>query len=266
MNTLLVLMPLIIFCLGLVIGSFLNVVIYRLNTGKSIAKGRSMCMSCAKQLHWYELVPVFSFLFQKGKCMKCRQPISFQYPFVELITGILFVVVYMKVLFPFEMTVASIVSFLIMLYVTSLLIAILVYDIRHKIIPDTLVYQLIALGIGLLLFRDLVLPSYGVFWGFFQAMLVALPFYLIWLITRGKGMGFGDVKLALGLGFFTGIFYGAALFFLSFWIGAMVGVVLLAANKAYNLKSQIPFAPFMILSFFIVILWNISLPTLFGIY
>jgi leader peptidase (prepilin peptidase)/N-methyltransferase len=264
MNTLLVLMPLIIFVLGLVIGSFLNVVVYRLNTGKSIAKGRSMCMSCAKQLHWYELVPVFSFLFQKGKCTKCREPISFQYPLVELITAILFVLIYMKVLFPFGLSFVSVVSFFGALYVASLLIVIMMYDIRHKIIPDTLVYQLIALGIGVLLFRDLVLPTYGVFFGFLQGMLVALPFYLIWLFTRGRGIGFGDVKLSFALGLLLGLAQGIVFFFLSFWIGAVVGVILLALSKKYSMKSEIAFAPFMIIAFFLVTLWQIDMSNLFS--
>lgn len=261
--TIFVLIPLIIFIIGLVVGSFLNVVIYRLNTGKSISTGRSMCMSCAKELHWYELVPVFSFLFQRGKCTKCREPISFQYPLVELIMGILFVVIYMKVLFPFGFTAVSILSFVGVLYVASLLIVIMMYDIRHKIIPDVLVYQLIALGIGLLLYRDLVLPSYGVFFGFLQGMLVALPFFLIWLITRGRGIGFGDVKLALGMGLLLGFAKGVALFFFSFWIGAVVGVILLAFSKKYSMKSEIAFAPFMIISFFLVALWGLSINTVF---
>lgn len=259
-------MPLIIFVLGLVIGSFLNVVIYRLNTGKSIAKGRSMCMSCAKQLHWYELVPVFSFLFQKGKCTKCREPISFQYPLVELVTALLFVTIYMKVLFPFGFGLISILSFIGALYVASLLIVILMYDIRHKIIPDVLVYQLIALGIGVLLFRDLVLPSYGVFFGFLQGMLVALPFYLIWLVTKGKGLGFGDVKLSLAFGLFLGLAQGIVFFFFSFWIGAVVGVVLLALSKKYSMKSEIAFAPFMIVAFFLVTLWQIDISQLFTLF
>lgn len=259
MNTVVVLAPLFIFVFGLIVGSFLNVVIYRLNTGKSMAKGRSMCMSCAKQLNWYELIPVFSFLFQKGKCTKCRESISFQYPFVELTTAILFVVIYMKTLFPFGVSLISVLSFLAILYVASLLIVIVVYDIRHKIIPDVLVYQLVALGIGLLFFRELTLPAYGVFFGFFQAILVTLPFYLIWFFSKGKGMGFGDVKLAFALGFFLGISRGIIFFLLSFWIGAVVGVILLAFFKKYSMKTQIPFAPFMIVAFFITMLWQIDI-------
>jgi leader peptidase (prepilin peptidase)/N-methyltransferase len=223
-------------------------------------------MSCAKQLHWYELVPVFSFLFQKGKCTKCREPISFQYPLVELMTAILFVVIYMRVLFPFGFSFISLVSFFGALYVASLLIVITVYDIRHKIIPDTLVYQLIALGIGVLLFRDLVLPVYGVFFGFLQGMLVALPFYLIWLVTKGRGIGFGDVKLSLALGLFLGLAKGIIFFFLSFWLGALVGVVLLAFSKKTSMKTEIPFAPFMIVAFFLVTLWQIDMSQLFTLF
>ncbi len=81
----------IFFILGLIIGSFLNVVIYRFNTGKSITKGRSICMSCNKNLRWYELIPIFSFLIQSGKCRRCASKISSQYPIVEFITGLTFV-------------------------------------------------------------------------------------------------------------------------------------------------------------------------------
>ncbi len=259
-----ILLPLFVFCFGLLIGSFLNVVIYRLNTGRSLAKGRSACMTCARTLSWYELVPVFSFLAQKGKCRKCQSEISFQYPFVELATGILFVVIYMKMLLPFSFSFISIATFLGGLYIASLLVVIAVYDIRHKIIPDVIVYQLIAFGIFAILFRDFTNPAYSVITGVFEGALVALPFFLIWFFTKGRGMGFGDVKLALGMGLLLGLSSGFAMFFISFWLGALIGLFLLALSRAYGMKSEIPFAPFMIAAFFITTLWQVNLSSLFS--
>src|SRR3989344_7311171 len=120
----------IFFTLGLIIGSFLNVVIYRLHTGKSLG-GRSTCMSCSTTLSWYELIPVFSFLGLKGRCKNCSTKISIQYPLVELATGLIFASLFLK-LQTFG------VSYVYYALMFSLLVVIAVYDLKHKIIPDKL--------------------------------------------------------------------------------------------------------------------------------
>ena len=140
-----VFLPIIIFGFGLIIGSFLNVVILRLNTGRSVAKGRSKCARCSTTLSWYELIPVFSFLGLRGKCRTCKTQISFQYPVVELITGSIFVIIYTHIMLSSGFNMYSWLEFLFSIIIASLLVIILVYDFRHKIIPNSIVYPFIYL-------------------------------------------------------------------------------------------------------------------------
>src|SRR3989344_4657476 len=131
------------FVLGAIIGSFLNVTFYQPNTGRGFG-GRSFCMSCAKELGWYELIPIMSFLFQKGRCLKCRSKISFQYPIVELLTGFVFTAIFASM--PHQ-SVGDFVPIFYYWAIFSILIMISVYDIRLKIIPNAPVYTFIVLSL-----------------------------------------------------------------------------------------------------------------------
>ncbi len=233
-----------IFLLGVVIGSFLNVVVLRYNTGRSLA-GRSGCFSCGKPLHWYELVPVLSYIFQWGKCRSCGSKISTQYPLVELGTGILFVLTVREVWPLFAGTDALMVPILTLVFylvVWSILVAITAYDIRHKIIPDGMVYAFI----GLTFVRSLT--SVIFVWWVGAAVGMALFFAALWYFSAGKWMGLGDAKLALGLGLLLGPSAGLAALVLAFWIGAVFGISILLLRRRYvTMKTEVPFAPFLIL-------------------
>lgn len=250
------------FILGLIIGSFLNVVIYRYNTGRTLS-GRSGCLSCGKKLKWYELVPVLSFLVQRGKCRLCYSKISWQYPLVELATGLLFVLIYFQ-LAPNDWLLFAFYSF-----TSSLLMIIAVYDLRHQIIPDLFVFLFILSGLvypfffsGLVLDKLIFVLSGG--------LVTALPLFILWGISRGRWLGFGDVKLALGLGLFLGARSGLSALVLAFWLGAFVGLLLIAVSRllkkkkrSYNMKSEISFAPFLIVSFLITLLFNLDVIDVF---
>jgi len=137
----------IIFILGLVIGSFLNVVIFRLNTEDKIVNSRSKCLACGHQLAWHDLFPVLSFLFLKGKCRYCKDKISWQYPLVEIATGILFVLAFEKVFFSAgapDLSALGIFHFFTLAFVFSALVVIFVYDLKFYIIPDKVIYSAIA--------------------------------------------------------------------------------------------------------------------------
>ncbi len=261
-----ILLPLFIFGLGLIIGSFLNVVILRINTGRSMVTGRSACARCNRTLAWYDLVPVLSFLALRGKCRTCKTDISFQYPFVELITAITFVLLYSHTLTTFGLTGMALLVFAFLATIASLLIVIFVYDIRHHIVPDSVVYSFIILSVAAVVWRTLVLGQGGFGIGIIQGVIVALPFFLLWACSKGRLMGFGDVKLALGMGWLLGLSVGLAAFIFSFWIGAVVGLVLLAISRRHSMKSQIPFAPFLILGLAIAGLWGIGILTLFPLW
>lgn len=258
-------LPIIVFGLGLIIGSFLNVVILRLNTGRSITTGRSACGRCSNKLSWYELVPVFSFLGLRGKCRNCKAPISFQYPLVELITAIVFMLLYTKSAFFGSMNLINLVSLLGGASIASLLIVMMVYDIRHKIIPDKIVYPFITISLISVFWKSFIIPGFAVFPALVSGLLLSAPFFFLWFFSKGKAMGFGDVKLSLGIGWLVGIVGGITVFLLSFWIGAIVGLLLMASSRA-GMKSQIPFAPFLIVACFIVEILKVTVSSLFPIW
>jgi leader peptidase (prepilin peptidase)/N-methyltransferase len=229
-------MSLLLFILGTLIGSFLNVVIYRLGTGQGLG-GRSRCMTCSRNLRWFELVPVCSFLVQQGRCRRCLSKISSQYLWVELLTGLTFALVGLR---PYY------------LVIFCLLIVILIYDWRHQIIPDEPVYAFIALAFLLRLAAVSFWP------GFLTGLGLALFFAGLWYFSGGRWLGLGDAKLALGMGWFLGFAGGVSAVALAFWIGAAVGLLLIGLRGA-SMKTALPFAPFLILGLALnfIFHWNV---------
>ena len=241
-----------VFVFGAIVGSFLNVIILRLNTGKSIVSGRSKCFTCAKKLKWHELLPIASFVFLRGKCSACKAKISWQYPAVETITGIFFVLLFQQSQKFFDF------GFLILIF--SILIIIAIYDYHHQIIPNLFVWIFNGLAF-LWLFNSFRISDFGfriLNWNNLLAGFILFVFFaLLWGVSRGRWMGFGDAKLALGIGWLLGTAKGIAAVTLSFWIGAIVGVWLIYLNKnKYGLKSKVAFGPFMILGTAISFFWG----------
>lgn len=251
--------PILISVLGLLVGSFLGVVISRMHTGRSIVKGLSKCDRCAKTLQWYELIPVVSFLFQRAKCRSCKGELSYAHPLRELVMGIVFVLLYIHTIGLGLSLYMSVLYFMFTCIVASVLMVVFVYDMRHKIIPTELIYVLGALGLGAIGYSTYLDGSF-VHLGdaLIAGPLVAVPFFLIWFISKGCAMGFGDVLLALVLGWLLGVELSIAMLFVSFWIGGLVGVFLLALTKKYSLKSEVPFAPFMIVATALVFLTGLG--------
>ncbi len=260
----------IIFFLGTIIGSFLNVVIYRFNSGKTLG-GRSFCMSCAKTLVWYELVPIASYLVQGGKCTKCASRISHQYPVVEAATGIMFTLVAFKFAYLLP---ASLPLFLILVgfyvFIFSLLVVIAAYDIKHTIIPDKFVFLFwfCALLGAFFISGDVLVIHLPTLMTFLAGFIMALPFALLWLFSKGRLMGLGDPKFMVGMGLLLGLSSGVAALLIAFWIGAAISVILLLllrlkiVKRGVSMKTQIPFGPFLALATFIVFLFNIKIMTI----
>ncbi|MEA1929895.1 MAG: prepilin peptidase [Patescibacteria group bacterium] len=228
-----------VFILGLLIGSFLNVVIYRYNTGLGIQSGRSRCFSCSKILYWYELIPVLSFVLQRGRCRACRSLLSWQYPLVELVSGLMFLAIW-NLLLPLPLTALYWAIF-------SLLLVILVYDLRHKIIPDGLVFAFIILSLVAALLQSAFVG------GLLTGAALFVGFWALWHFSGGRWMGFGDAKLVAGVGLLLGLRGGLSAIILAFWIGAVAGLLLILftrlfpRNLSLTMKSELPFAPFIIL-------------------
>lgn len=241
------------FILGLILGSFLNVLIFRYHSGQSI-DGRSHCLSCGKILGWFELLPVASFLIQRGRCRGCQSKISWQYPLVEVATGLLFLLSF--VCFG-DGGLAAVFFYLV---VVSFLVLITVYDLRHKIIPDTFV-----LGLGVLALIKPFWLAMGVdnrvSWNDDYRMIIwgglagGGAFLLLWLLSRGRWLGLGDVKLALAIGLLLGWPQVFSALVWAVWLGAVVGLILILLTKTrlfgfkkyFTMKSELPFAPFIIL-------------------
>lgn len=233
----------IIFIFGLVVGSFLNCVIYRLEVGKDFLEGRSFCPHCKHILNWKDLIPLLSFLILRAKCRYCKKPISWQYPLVELATGALFVLIVNQQLTPF-----SIINFFFLFLISCFLIIIFIYDLKHYIIPDRVIYPailvvIIWLGLNSIFFntnpRSYLLNS------IVSAFGAAIFFLAIVLVSKGEWMGVGDIKLAFLMGLFLGFPNILVALFGGVLMGAIIGVGLIIAGKK-TLKSEVPFAPFLV--------------------
>jgi len=257
-----ILYNIIIFIFGLIIGSFLNVVIYRLENGGKIINDRSRCLSCKHILSWADLIPILSFIFLKGKCRYCRKKISWQYPLVEIGTGILFIMIvnYELRIMNYEYLIFNIQYFYLLFwfYIASIFIVIFVYDLKHYIIPDKIIYPAIVITLGFNLFNNIqysIFNIQSIFNFLFPAFLASLFFYTIIVITKGKGMGGGDVKLAFLMGLLLGWPIILVSLFLSFIFGSLIGIFLILIGKK-KIGSIIPFGPFLIVGTFVGLFWG----------
>ncbi|MFC1645012.1 prepilin peptidase [Patescibacteria group bacterium] len=252
-------MVLIFFVFGLIIGSFLNVVIYRLDLAESIALSRSHCPSCKKQISWYDNIPVISFLLLKMRCRSCNEKISWEYPFIEILTGVVFMLVGY---YFFDMnSMQTWAETFFYLTVFSLLIVIVGYDIKFMEIPMLMVWLVIGIATAFFIFQDWSsfselanksFWSFNISNGLLGGAIAAAFFYFLVFISKEKWMGMGDVYI----GFIVGLLVGFPDVFLSliisFTTGSIFGIILIALKKS-TLKTQVPFAPFLILGSFLAI-------------
>ncbi|MBU4299044.1 prepilin peptidase [Patescibacteria group bacterium] len=247
-----------IFLLGLTVGSFLNSIIERLSKNETFLSGRSYCPGCKHILNWQDLIPIFSFLILRGKCRYCSQKISWQYPLVELTAGILFVLImnYELRITNYELlNFETILNSLFLILTSCFLIIIFVYDLKHYIIPDKIVYPAIAAAL-IFNFEFLISKQFLIFNYLILSAVGSAAFFLfIVLISRGKWMGLGDVKLAFLMGLFLGWPKILVALFLAFFIGAIIGLGLIALGKK-GLKSEVPFGPFLVSGTFIALFWG----------
>lgn len=239
--------------LGLIMGSAINAVVWRLHAGKSWSRGRSQCVSCEAILAPRDLVPVLSWLWLKGKCRYCAEPICYQYPLVEVVTAVLFG--WSAAVLPWS-TPPQIWALLLWLGVLSLVVALSVYDMRWMLLPDKLMLPAIIMGLVYLL--TVVVPTAG--WttaaGYALGALAAGGlFYAIAVFSRGRAMGGGDIKLA----FFMGLILSPARLLvameLSFLVASIIGVGLLLAGRLKR-GGHLPFGPYLVLGTIISYLYG----------
>jgi len=257
-----------LFVLGLAMGSFVNALVWRVHeqsttkskkrlTELSITRGRSMCTHCKHKLSFLDLVPVFSWVSLGGKCRYCGEKIGLQYPIVELATGILFVVFY--IFWPFGFSLAGWLLFVLWLIIVTLMNALFVYDVRWMLLPNRLVYPLIALSAVFSLaavfisdagwISQIALLIIG-------ALLLFGFFYGLFVVSDGKWIGGGDVKLVPAVGLLAGGPLGGFLVvFIASFIGTIIGLPLLLVAK--NKKQlRLPFGPLLIVATYIVFIFG----------
>jgi prepilin signal peptidase PulO-like enzyme (type II secretory pathway) len=255
-------MELVIFLLvlGLAVGSFLGVVVDRLFRGKTIFKGRSKCDYCGRNLEWYDLIPLLSFLFLRRKCRYCKKRLSIYYPVIEITTGVVFVITYLVIInfqlpLPYQsLTLQAILNFKLIYYlaIVSSLIVVFFSDLKYGIIPDKI---LIPSVIVVFLFNLINFSSHML--SFALSAIVAFVFFLfLFLITKGKGMGFGDVKFAFVMGLLLGFPGIIVALYMAFLTGAAVSIILILWKGKRYLKRTIPFGPFLALATFISLFWG----------
>lgn len=250
-----------VFLLGLIIGSFLNAVIYRLEINQSAFRGRSFCPKCRHILAWQDLAPLFSFIWLRGRCRYCGKRISIQYPLVELATGLLFLSIFNffaqgGLALGWQFSIFQFFNLFYWFYIISVLIIIFVYDLKHYIIPDKIVLPAILVSLVWILGVGNYLPVYGgsvaggeILGGFVNPLLIAVGvatfFFLLIVLSKGRWMGFGDVKLVFLMGLILGYPQILIALFTAFFIGAIIGIGLIVFGKK-TLRSQVPFGPFLV--------------------
>lgn len=251
--------------LGLIIGSFLNVVSIRMNTGMGL-DGRSQCFSCNKKLAWYELIPVASFIIQKGKCRNCDSRISIQYPLVELATAVAFIVPVLS--FGFATTYSAIAVVISWLF-ACIAIVISVYDIRHMMIPVWGIIIMGIFGVGLFFIPSLYDIAYGypatfsMLYRGIAALALPLPFFLTWVFSKGRLFGIGDVELMIPIGLSLGLLAGSYALLIAFWSATLIILCivivrprLLRTGDNRIMKKAIPFGPFLLAGWYIMLVFG----------
>jgi leader peptidase (prepilin peptidase)/N-methyltransferase len=235
--------------LGLIIGSFSNVCIYRIPRNESLIRPGSHCPKCNQPIKFYDNIPLVSFIILKGKCRYCKEKISWQYPLVEFLTAVLYLLLFLRYGL-------QLVTFVYMFFCSALIIITFI-DLKENIIPDVLSLPLLLLGFLMSFFLKNLSPInslLGILAGGGVLLLVAI---LGSFLFKKEAMGGGDIKLAAMVGAFLGWQLTLLSLFLSFFTGAIIGIVILIKNKGES--DPIPFGPFIALGTIIALFFGNSI-------
>ena len=225
-------------------GSFLSCFSYRYPKKIDFVKGNSFCPKCKSKISWFDNIPLFSFILLGGKCRDCKENISFRYPLLEIVSALSFLAVYIK----FYPSILDVIVYLIFYLIT---VSIIIIDFEEGIIPDELTF----LGFVISFFYIVLFQNGSSYEHILGGFALSTLMLLIHLVTKGKGMGLGDVKFTLFPGTILLFPYNIFWFFLSFFIGSIIGIILILFKKA-KFGKPIPFGPFLGISFIIIIIWG----------
>jgi leader peptidase (prepilin peptidase) / N-methyltransferase len=249
---------------GLFIGSFLGVMVDRLPQNKTIVKGRSHCDFCKKELNWYDLIPVLSFISTRGKCRYCKHSLPYFYPVIEITTGVMFAITYLFTIYhlPFsnfnqivnyQFLIVNVVYYL---FIMSSFIVIFFTDLKSGIIPD----KVLLSGVVVSIISQLIIAPQLVFINLFSGIGAFLFFLIISVafsaLTKKDAMGGGDIKLVFLLGLFLGFPNIVIALYIAFLTGALAGIILIIWKKKQFRKATLPFGTFLILGSAICLFWG----------
>ncbi len=261
-------LPLFLFFLGLSVGSFVNVLVLRFGFAERSAS-RSRCMACEREIPWYDLLPVVSFVALSGRCRFCGSALSIQYPLVELSVGALFMLSYLAV--PPLVSFWSVIAFIALLAFLAALTGLVAYDIRHTLVPLPFIYAVVAFALVASLAQSLSVHSLAplidsalggvALFGFFMAVV---------LVTKGRGMGTGDAYVAGGIGILLGLFRGIEAVMFGVWSGTAIALVVLLLSSVFRktrlfpeslhvtMKTELPLIPFLAFGTAVALYTNLS--------
>ena len=241
---------LFVIILGGLWGSFANVCIYRLPLEKGVVSGRSYCPNCKKQITWKDNIPILSYLLLSGKCRKCKQSISSQYPMVEILSILFFIIIY----FLYGITLTTI----LLMTLSLSFIIIFFIDLKYFIIPNEITFSMMALGFIKSFDPNLnsIFPNYinSLIGGLFGYSIIWSIIFFYKQLRKKEGMGLGDAKLLSVIGFWFGWIAIPFVIFISSII-ALISVIPSLIKKSKNMSSQIPFGPFIILGCILYIIF-----------
>ncbi len=242
------------FFIGITFGSFLNVLIDRLSTGRSVVGGRSYCEHCRKTLKPVDLIPLLSYLLLRGRCRFCKTKIPFRIFLVELLSGLAFLFILLQVTASVLLPIPAIFLAIILLCFIGIFFA----DIIYGIIPDLMVVVCAIASLLFIIFGNLPLVNH-----LLSAFFSFAFFFLLFALTRGRGMGFGDVKLSFILGLLLGFPNIIVALYLAFLTGAFVSIILVVCRKIRFFGGTIPFGPFLVGSTIIALFFGNQLLQMF---
>ncbi len=256
-------MPLISFFLGLIVGSFLNALIFRMRSGDSVWRGRSYCPKCKKTLSWYELIPIVSFIAQRGRCRGCKEKIDWQYPLVEFATGVVFLLVYWSLSIGNLLEIGNWkleIELLVSWYLFSALIVLFMYDLRYSLVPDRVVLPAIAVA---LVYRIATIVSQpgpqsvpvAICYLLLATIVGALFFAVQYYLSRGRWLGDGDIRIGALMGAMLGWPQLLTALVISYIIGGACGAyVLISKRKKFG--QTLPLVTFLTLGTAITFLYG----------
>jgi len=246
----------LVFILGLFVGSFLNVVILRLHRQESFVKGASKCLFCGHRLYPKDLVPFFSYFYLRGHCRYCKQKFSSQYPMVELATGIVFSLIFLNIAPGGDIALLGIKEILRLFswwILAGFLVIIFVYDLKYYLILDNVVWPALIIALATNLFLGMN------FWYLILAMVVGGGFFLAqFVISKGRWIGGGDIRLGLLMGAILGWPHILTALFIAYVLGSLLSIGFLASKK-FGWKDKVPFGTFLSLATLVAMLYGSEL-------